>query len=760
MPESLFDRVCAHATLSEAWAYVRAKGARGGVDGVSVDQFDAHQDEELARLEAELRSGRYVPEPPDRIHVPKSDGRTRPIGLPAVRDKVVQRAVVIVIEPLFERIFRDCSYAYRRNKGHRKAIGRTNHYLSQHNHWITTCDIHRFFDTLDHALLLSRVREQVHDPPILRLIELWLKMGVVHRGHYKDVSEGVTQGGVISPLLSNVYLHPFDMHMVEQKFNLVRYADDFIVLTQRKHHAQRAFETAQTFLNDMLRLRLNPVDPPVVHVDKGVVFLGIQFKGGSHTIAPAKLAKAEDKIRRIRGAGIPLKEMVEKLNEAIRSWQYYYGACDTTTSFAALEAAVVEGLTSAVTVQREKGRLKGQREVLGILKPLRFLHTAEEKARRLLRKRIAQGQAEKKTEPAKEARVTVKRAVSAQRRSYRRSESSQFDLAVGTRGSVLGVSGKLVVVRRKGKKIKEIPLSKVRHVLILEEGISLSSNLMYACAERGISMDLLNFAGAPVARLSTLSYPTMGVGLAQLRALDNGKAPHLACTFVKSKIRNQRNLLKYYHKYWKSADPAFARAFKQELDRMDTCVHEIERLTSEPSYETLRGQLFAIEGRAAAAYWHLVRLILGDRVPFERRIHKGADDLVNSLFNYGYGILYPRILGALLIEGLNPNISFLHKEQPGKPTLVYDFIEAFRAQVVDRAVISLLNKREHAVLEQGRLDRTTRANIVHAVLERLHTPLTFRGKGSSLEQVIRRQARDLARFLLEKGRYRPFVAKW
>jgi len=181
----------------------------------------------------------------------------------------------------------------------------------------------------------------------------------------------------------------------------------------------------------------------------------------------------------------------------------------------------------------------------------------------------------------------------------------------------------------------------------------------------------------------------------------------------------------------------------------------------EAGMETLRGRLFSIEGRVASHYWDLIETMLSDYVVFEGRVRKGATDLLNSLLNYGYGILYSRIWDAVLLAELNPYISYLHKPQRGKPTLVFDLIEEFRQQAVDRPVFSLITKGEELKIEKGLLTAETKKRLVERILERINTVETFRGRQMRLYEIMNGQARAIATFLEGKSdQYRPYIGRW
>lgn len=772
--------------LNEAWKQIRSKGSRGGIDGISIAEFNNDLDENLQALHEELKSNKYVPEPPERVEMLEFDGKSRPLGMHTIRDKVVQMAVKQAIEPIFNQMFLDCSYAYRMNKGHRKAIGRVEHYLRQRNLWITTCDIKSFFDSLDHDILLSLVKEKVTDPRVLRLIELWLKMGVVFRGAYKDIERGVIQGGVISPLLSNIYLHPFDVYMVSQGHNLVRYADDFVSLAEVKNKAELAFDNAKTFLENPLLLQLKPVEQKAIHIKQGFVFLGINFQGRRQSMADAKLEKAKHKITKIfdKGKNCNLSETIIDLNESIQSWRYYYGKGDVWQQFKQLENMIQLGLAELVKQKLLDKELVSKQKAQDILWRLDFLlpYKIPDK-KRFIREILYTDVAAKQGMPVpqqiqqenqavvtqqneSEAKVVpqkgeIKRAISRKKRKYQRLQASSFDLVIGSHGSFIGKRGNLVIAQKGGAIVKKISTFKLKQIVVLSNGVSISSDVIKLCARRGIPIDFLDFTGKPTARLSNPQFPMLQVGQFQLEAFHNGKAGVIAKAFVEGKVRNQLNLLKYFHKYRKRVDKKFNQEFTIEEQRIDEYLAELDELNHDMSLEQLRGKLLAIEGRVASSYWKIIGHILDEDIEFDGRVRKGASDLVNSMLNYGYGMLYSRVWGAVALAGLNPHISFLHTEQPGKPTLIFDLIEEFRPQCVDRVVVSIITKGEKVGMEGTLLDGETRNKLVKNVLERLNTATDFRGKDMSLANIIIQQARDLVKFLKGKKKsYQPYIGKW
>jgi CRISPR-associated protein Cas1 len=312
----------------------------------------------------------------------------------------------------------------------------------------------------------------------------------------------------------------------------------------------------------------------------------------------------------------------------------------------------------------------------------------------------------------------------------------------------------------RGQLVHQSPLDNLKHIFITAPGVTLSSNLVAWAAERHIPIDFNDFSGLPYARLTSFNATHYELQRAQLAAEDDGKASHLAMTFVTGKIKNQMNLVKYYHKYRKSFDEGFVREFDDKTLRMENILEEFKALNT-PDHETLRGKLFSIEGRAAAAYWDIVKTLLDDNIVFEGRVGKGATDLVNSLLNYGYGIVYGKIWNSVQRIGLNPYISFLHKPQRGKPTLIFDLIEEFRPQAVDRVIFSQIDRGVEFKMDGQYLSQETRSKIAGEVLERLNLFENFRGRKMRLVDIMHEQAQNIASFLLgEKTKYAPYLGKW
>jgi len=762
MKGKLFPKICDLRTLWQAWNRVKKKGSAGGIDRISIEVFEKNLERNLKHLSQSLQKETYVPEPARRVYVPKTKPEEkRALALPTIKDKIVQEATRSILEPRFNPVFMDFSYAYRPGKGPRKAIGRVQHYLEQKRIWTATSDIDNFFDSIDHSLLLKLISERIWEKEILRLIELWLKIGVIHKGKWIDVEQGILQGNVISPLLSNIYLHPFDLEMQKKGYALVRYADDFIFLEKTKDLATNALQNARSFLEKQLLLRLNPESSSVRSLHDGFVFLGFLFKNTRKTISAAKLEKIQAKIRQIFKENSNLSEAIESLNDSVIGWHNYYEIGDTKDQFQFLDDFLFHELKFFLVKTRKSSNLT-EKQIREQLQRLEFFLPKSYSEKQKFISLLVAATKMSKTEQVKpkQVLVSIEKNIAAQKRKYEKILAEDSDLVVSSPGSFVGKTSRRVVVKEKGKRVKEIPFFRLKNILITSVGISFSSNLVKYCAEEGIPITFFDSYGRPYAQVLSPKSPVYRLSLAQTLAFTNGKGVYLARSFAVGKIKNQINLLKYYRKYKARKEFQFAEKCEDTINEMGSLLEKLIKIAKSNELESVRSQIFGLEGQAASYYWGLIKLLLSNDVYFEGRERKGATDLVNSLLNYGYGILYSQIYHAIIVAGLNPNISFLHKEQSGKPTLVFDLIEEFRQPIVDKVIIAMIRKREKLTMEGTNLTPETKTKVVENIMRRLNTRLNFRGRKISLREVIKHQANSITKFLEGKGNYRPFVDKW
>jgi group II intron reverse transcriptase/maturase len=277
-------QICEMDCLMRAWRKVKANGGMPGVDGENLRDFAEKLDGNLRQLQAELRSGQYQPKPIRRIWVPKENNGARPIAILTLRDRVAQRAVVEVLGPLMEKSFNACSFGFREGRSLHDAVRRVLTGRDAGKRWVVDGDIRKCFESLDHRLLLDMLARDVNDRPLLQLIERWLTAHVFNEltpSSAKQPSVGTTQGGVLSPLLCNVYLRPFDDALTRSGLALTRYADDWVILCQSKSQAQDALNRASQELG-RLKLAINPHKTRVTGFEQGFCFLGVFFIRNEH----------------------------------------------------------------------------------------------------------------------------------------------------------------------------------------------------------------------------------------------------------------------------------------------------------------------------------------------------------------------------------------------------------------------------------------------------------------------------------------------
>ncbi len=325
---SLMDKVSAPVTLLAAWRKVRANKGAAGVDGQSVERFAARSEIYLAELATALREDSYRAQAVKRVDIPKGDGRTRPLGIPAVKDRIVQTAVKLVIEPIFEAAFHPSSYGFRPGRGCRGALREVDGLIREGYSFVVDADIEGYFDSIAHERLMERVEERISDGRVLALIRGWLCQEVLRGLERWTPTGGTPQGAVISPLLANIYLHPLDLRLAAGNYRMVRYADDFVVLCRSREEAEAALaEIRRWVAANGLSLH-----PDKTHLGdcrrpgEGFEFLGYRFEAGRRLVRKKSLARLKDGIRAKtkRTRGQSLARIVADLNPVLRGWFGYF----------------------------------------------------------------------------------------------------------------------------------------------------------------------------------------------------------------------------------------------------------------------------------------------------------------------------------------------------------------------------------------------------------------------------------------------------
>ena len=328
----LIDKVWSQKNLARSLQKVVAKGGSAGIDKQSVNQVAKHPEQTIQKLEQELRTNQYRPQAVKRVWIPKPGSQEkRPLGVPTVRDRILQGAVLQVIEPIYERAFASQSYGFRPGKGCKDALRRVDELLKRGYHWVVDADLKSYFDTIPHEGLMEGVGEKIADSRVLNLIRAMLKAGVMDsmKG-WQPTEQGSPQGAVISPLLSNIYLNGLDWKMAQKGFEMVRYADDLVVLCNSQEQAEQALEQVRQWV-EANALKLHPTKTRLVDASQrgGFDFLGYHFEKGKKWPRNKSLDKLKDTIRSKtrRNNGRNIKVICEDLNRTLKGWFGYFKHC-------------------------------------------------------------------------------------------------------------------------------------------------------------------------------------------------------------------------------------------------------------------------------------------------------------------------------------------------------------------------------------------------------------------------------------------------
>jgi RNA-directed DNA polymerase len=325
---SLIDKVYRKETLRAAWCKVKDNAGAAGVDGQSVKQFAARAEIYLEELEQALKSAEYQPEPIKRVEIPKGDGRMRPLGIPVVKDRIVQTAVKLVIEPIFEREFEDSSYGFRPGRSAKDALGEVDGLIQEGFTHVVDADLESYFDSIPHGELMRRIEARISDGQVLKLIGLFLSQDIIQGMKRWTPVGGTPQGAVMSPLLANLYLHPLDRQMKQQGYRMVRYADDFVVLCRSAEQAKAALSEVRVW-TEQNGLGLNADKTHVGdcrQAGQGFEFLGYRFEVGRRWVRKKSLLALRERIRHKtrRTRGDSLTCIIADLNPVLRGWFHYF----------------------------------------------------------------------------------------------------------------------------------------------------------------------------------------------------------------------------------------------------------------------------------------------------------------------------------------------------------------------------------------------------------------------------------------------------
>jgi RNA-directed DNA polymerase len=308
---SLIDKVYSLKTLNIAWQQVKSNKGSAGVDKQSIEKFEVNEELYLQELHQSLKEQRYNPQPVKRVYIPKDGGKKRPLGIPTVKDRIVQTAIKMAIEPIFEKEFLYMSYGFRPKRGCKDALRVVDTLLKECYTWVVDADFQSYFDTINQDILMRHLEERISDQPLLDLIQRYLKQDIVDNLKQWTPTNGTPQGAVLSPLLANIFLHPLDTMLMQSGYKAVRYADDFVILCKTEQEANMALEKVKEWVTNS-DLQLHPDKTHIGNASikgQGFEFLGYKFETGHKFVRDKSLMSFKDKVRaktkRTRSSTLP-----------------------------------------------------------------------------------------------------------------------------------------------------------------------------------------------------------------------------------------------------------------------------------------------------------------------------------------------------------------------------------------------------------------------------------------------------------------------
>ena len=324
--EDLLEQILSRPNMIKAWEQVKANNGAPGIDQMPIDDFLAYAREHWENIRLSLQTGSYQPLPVRRVEVPKATGGTRPLGIPIVLDRLIQQAIAQVLTPIFDPSFSEASFGFRPGRSAHGAVKRVREHICKGYRVAVDADLSKFFDTVDHDILMNRVARRVRDKRVLRLIGKYLRAGVMINGRLEATRKGVPQGGPLSPLLANIILDDLDKELEQRGHRFARYADDFVILVRSQRAGERVMAGISRFLGQKLKLTVNQEKSKVASTNE-ITFLGFIFKGTRIRWSGKALAEFKRRVRKLTGRswGVSMEYRFAKLAKYLRGWINYFG---------------------------------------------------------------------------------------------------------------------------------------------------------------------------------------------------------------------------------------------------------------------------------------------------------------------------------------------------------------------------------------------------------------------------------------------------
>ena len=324
--DHLLERILSRENMQRAWIRVKANKGIAGIDNMSIEAFPAFARENWERIRQSLLAGTYQPLPVKRVEIPKTTGGKRPLGIPSVKDRLIQQAIAQVLVPIFDPGFSNYSYGFRPGRSAHAAVRKVQQYIKDGYRWAVDMDLEKFFDTVNHDVLMHRVARNVRDKRVLKLIGKYLRAGVMVNGRLQQSRKGVPQGGPLSPLLANILLDDLDKELERRTHRFVRYADDFVILVKSQRAGDRVMASIKRFIERRLKLRANEAKSRVAKTDD-TNFLGFTFRGTKIRWSEDAFKEFKRRIKKLTGRSwfVTMDYRLKKLAQYLRGWMNYFG---------------------------------------------------------------------------------------------------------------------------------------------------------------------------------------------------------------------------------------------------------------------------------------------------------------------------------------------------------------------------------------------------------------------------------------------------
>ncbi|MGB6298969.1 MAG: CRISPR-associated endonuclease Cas1 [Rivularia sp. (in: cyanobacteria)] len=621
--------------FQRAWEKVADKRGCAGVDGETISRFAGNQTVNIYQLMNSVADGSYQPSPCKQVIIPKRNGSQRELKIPTIRDRIVQQALLNVISPLMEEKFSSVSFAYRPNLSYINAVEKIADWRDMGYVWVLDADIVKFFDNIDHDRLLQQVRLHIDHPGILCLIKAWISVGVETREGLILPQKGIPQGAVISPILANIYLHEFDEIISASDLEIVRYADDFLVLSTSQERIAIAKSQVIDLL-DSMGLEINTEKTQITSFERGFRFLGHGFL--EDAIFPVDTNKAKLK------SGIETNREKTKTSKTSKKKTLSQPISEHESSLGLAEAAnsITNGFAGL-----------GYENIRYLHKPY-FAETITEKP----------PQIEEDDNPF-------------QKNIWNQEMAAIYLIEQGTN---IYKDYQRFIIHVSEKPKLEVPIRDVQQIIVFGN-IQLSTPVIQACLKEQIPVVFLSQTGTYHGHLWSEKSIHLDNQLVQAeRRNDDLFRFSVSRAVVLGKLLNSKQLLMRFNR-------------RRKIGKVEEAIYginqDIDALNYVDNLDTLRGY----EGIAAARYFPAFgNLITNPKFSFSQRFRQPPTDEINSLLSFGYTLLFNNVLSFIITEGLSPYIGHFHYGDKQKTYLAFDLMEEFRSPIVDSLVLKIINK--------------------------------------------------------------------